>query len=389
MSPPLRVLLVDPSLFSAPYDRALGAGLAHEGLEVELLGRPLRPGERSFEDEPFRFAPRCYPLAEGAAARLPAGLRLPLKAVEHLVALTQLERRVRRRPVDVVHWLWLPWPLVDGWAIRRLRRLVAVVLTVHDRQPFQGAAVSPLQRRGRGAWKAADALVVHTAEAAAHLRAAGAEAHQILVVPHPPLALPADLQPSQFVPPVRTLVLFGELKPYKGLEVLLEALARTTTTQLRLIVAGRPRMEVAALVDRARAIGLGDRIEWRLHRLDEPELAEVLGRADAFVLPYLHADASGVLALVLALGRPVVASRVGAMAEVLEDGVSALLVPPGDVAALAHALDRLGDDRTASQLAHGTALALRQIGTWDAVAARHVGLYRKAIAQRLSRTIAP
>lgn len=389
MTTRLRVLLVDPSLFSAPYDRALAAALVKQGIDVELLGRPLRQGERSFAGEPFRFTPRCYQLAEGAAARLPERLRLPLKAFEHLLALTALERRLRRHPVDVVHWLWLALPVLDGWVLRRLRRRIAVVLTVHDREPFQGAAVSRLQRRGRESWKATDALVAHTEQAAAYLRAAGADTHEILVVPHPPLELPAGFEPSAFAAPVRTLVLFGELKPYKGLEVLLEALAQTTTPQLRLVVAGRPRMEVAALVDRARTLGLADRIEWRLHRLDEAELADVLGRADAFVLPYLHADASGVLALVLALGRPLVASRVGAIAEVLEDGVSALLVPPGDVGALAQALDRLVDDGTASKLALGTAEALRRIGTWEAVAASHVGLYHKVLAQRLSRTITP
>lgn len=389
-----RVLLVDSSLFSAPYDRALASALAHQGaegggVEVELLGRPLRPGEPSFAGEPFAFTATCYRLAEGPAASLPAVVRLPLKAVEHVVALAALELRLRRREVDVLHLQWLALPSIDRWLVRRLRRWVPVVLTVHDREPFQGAASSSLQRTRHHVWQLADALVVHTAATAAHLRALGADPERLLVVPHPPLALPPGLVPSPFSAPVQTIVLFGELKPYKGLAVLLEALAQSPAQHLRLIVAGRPRMEVASLVGRARALGLGDRIEWRLHRLAEPELAEVLGRADAFVLPYLQADASGVLALVLALGRPVVASRVGTMAEVLDDGVSGLLVPPADPGALALALQRLTDDATAERLALGAGQALQKLGTWEAVAESHVALYRRLIAERVSRTTPP
>ncbi len=387
-SPAPRVTMIDPSLFTAPYDRALAAALAARGAAVELLGRPLRPGEPSLAGGGFAFDPCFYRLAEGAAARLPERLRAPLKALEHLAGTAGLPRRLRGNRPDVVHLQWLPLPWWDARIVRRLQRLAPVVLTVHDTEPLRGAPSSSLQLGGGTAWRAADALVVHTAAGANRLRRAGIPDDRVHVVSHPPLPLPAGCTATPFRPPVRTLVVVGELKPYKGLDVLLGALGRLGPgAPLRLLVAGRPRMDVEPLRRLAHELALGGRVEWRLRRLDDTELAEVLLAADAFVLPYRRADASGVLSLVLALGRPMLASRVGAMAEVLEDGGSALLVPPDDPAALAEALGRLTDDATATRLAASSGIALRRLGSWDQAAARHLELYRQLIADRTSRTM--
>jgi glycosyltransferase involved in cell wall biosynthesis len=179
---------------------------------------------------------------------------------------------------------------------------------------------------------------------------------------------------------VRTIVLVGELKPYKGLDVLIEAVGLLgTSSNQTFIIAGRPRMDLDVLRRRADSLGVGDRFEWFPTRLDDERLAEVLTRADAFVLPYHHADASGVLSLVLALGRPVVASRVGAMADLLDDGVHALVVPPSDAQALAGALSRLSNDGVAAKLAAGSTSALARLGDWETAADRHLELYHRLV----------
>lgn len=374
-SPPVH--LVDPSLFTGPYDRALAGALAETGIEVRLWGRPARPGE-------VRGAvqPAFYRFSEGASGRrLPERLRLGIKGAEHLLGMGRLARRVKADP-GIVHVQWLSVPWWDARILGRLARQHPLVVTVHDTAAILALPAGSRDRRAwRQVWSSASAVVVHTREAADRLERAGVAEHRIHVIPHPPLPLPPGLQPTPFRAPVRTLVLFGELKHYKGVDVALEALARTETDEgqrLRLIVAGRPRMAVKDLLRRAAVLDLDQRLEWHLHRLDDRQLARVLGRADAFLLPYRRIDASGVLSLVLALGRPVVASRVGAMAELLSSS-SGQLVPPDDPPALARALDELASDAAlATRLAARSREIAADLGTWHESALRHRRVYRKA-----------
>jgi glycosyltransferase involved in cell wall biosynthesis len=136
-------------------------------------------------------------------------------------------------------------------------------------------------------------------------------------------------------------VLFGEIKPYKGLDILIEAvaaLAAPVRRQLRVVVAGRPRMDIAPLASRIDVLGLGEQFELRLRRLTEEEMATLFAEADGFVFPYRQIDASGVYYLVKSLGKWLIASRVGIFAEEMSAEAQGTLVPPEDVPALAQAL---------------------------------------------------
>lgn len=129
----------------------------------------------------------------------------------------------------------------------------------------------------------------------------------------------------------------------KGLDILLEAMAMVAAgsgpaADLRLEVAGGPASCADELAARARALGLGDRVTF----LGEvPEAATVLAGWDFLVLPSRREGFGLVLAEAMAAGRPVIASRAGGIPEVVEDGKTGLLVPPGDAGALAGALARL------------------------------------------------
>ena len=136
------------------------------------------------------------------------------------------------------------------------------------------------------------------------------------------------------------MLLFGAMKPYKGIDVALRALA-ATEPPLRLLVVGPPSTDPTPWLGLSRRLGIAERVDWDPRFVPEAELDAVLGRAWAFVLPYRHADASGVLWRIAGLGRPIVASRVGGLAEELEHEHTGLLVPPEQPDALAAALQRL------------------------------------------------
>ena len=182
------------------------------------------------------------------------------------------------------------------------------------------------------------------------------------------------------------LVLFvGHLVPVKALDVLLRAwslLLRDSTVgaHVRLILIGEGT-ERDTLEQQARQLGIADRVAF-LGPKPQPEVADWIAAADLLTLPSHNEGSPNVVVEALASGTPVVASRVGGVPDLVDDGANGLLVPAGDAtalaAALAAALGRRWDPaRIASSIAHLTwpALGRRNHDVLAAVAteAAHAG----------------
>jgi len=168
---------------------------------------------------------------------------------------------------------------------------------------------------------------------------------------------PIELPPGR--PRIGTAV--GQLQRLKGVDHLLRAFAKVATTHATAIclVAG-DGSERGSLESLATALGIADRVHF-LGFLDEP--APLIAALDAYAAPSLSEGLGTATTEALALGIPVVATEVGGTGEQIEDGVTGLLVPPGDDEALAAALERLLDD-------HALASRLARAARED-VAARH------------------
>ena len=380
---PLSALLLDPSLFTPAYDAGLSAGLRQAGVRPLWLTRPLRTREEA-ELDPAECESAFYRRVESIAPAR-ARLRAVAKGASHLLDLASLLRRLARERADVVHLQWAVLPAFDAAAILAMRRHCPVVMTVHDTVPFNGERISLLQNKGFDLpLRAADRLIVHTKTALDNLRQRGLDAGKIRLIPHGPLPLKAEPS-AEALARTRserfTLVLFGQIKPYKGVDLLVEALGAlppALRSQGRVIVAGAPMMDVAPVLARAEALGLGPALEFRLGRLDHQDMADLFHEADGFVFPYRQIDASGVYFLLKPLGKWMVASRVGIFAEDLREGVDGALCEPGDVPGLAEAL--------------GEAFARRpnppprpDSEGWTAIGAATRRLYDEAIAERSRR----
>ena len=232
--------------------------------------------------------------------------------------------------VVVVHYTTVQAPVL--WAVARAAgrgaRVVAICANAvpHEARPGDRPLTALLMR-------AVDAAVVHTE---AERRALAALTNRpVAVAPLPP-HLP-DGPPRPRAPGVRRrLLFFGKVRRYKGLDVLLRALAHLDGVHLT--VAGEvypDATDVGRLIDR---FGLRDRVDVRPGYLPAERIPDLFASVDALVLPYRSATASQHVALANRHRVPVVATRVGNFPDVIDDGVDGLLCAPGDIADLTRAL---------------------------------------------------
>lgn len=388
----MKIAVIDPSLFTIPYDEALCEALAGIGCEPLLFGRRLRAGE--MRAGATRMEPFFYRLVERCQGVLPVRAFRMIKGGEHALDMRRLARRLSRQRPDIIHFQWAPLPVLDRHVIPWLRRIAPVVLTVHDTTPFNGSPNEALQEIGAvSIFAGFDHLIVHTETGKAQLAARGIASDAISVIPHGALRLPQATRPSgaEISRPEgegaeRTILAFGKIKPYKGIDLLIEAFAGVPPAQrsrARLRIVGEPFVPLEPMQARARELGVADRIVWEARYVGDDEIGGILGAADILAFPYRQIDASGVLMISLGYGKPILASAIGAFAELLRDGEHGRLVPPGDVAALRDALaDLLADPARAAAMGENVRSIASGVAGWPEIAGKTLTLYRRLIAER-------
>jgi glycosyltransferase involved in cell wall biosynthesis len=256
---------------------------------------------------------------------------------------------------------------------RALRR--RVVFHVHsgpgDVATFRGGlGAASVAFFGR-AFRAADVVVaVSSASARALEEAFGASG--IVVVPN--AAPPVEPEADRREPPAQALFLGGFANPVKGGEVLLEALTSPGASCVRVVLAGPGELPPAG----RRLVEAGEGIEWR-GWLAPAERDALLAEAGIFVLPSTSEGLPMALLEAISRGMAVVATGVGGVPDVVEDGESALVVPPGDPEALANALGRLAaDPELRTRLGRAARARAAELGP-DRLAERIDVLYRSLL----------
>jgi glycosyltransferase involved in cell wall biosynthesis len=158
-----------------------------------------------------------------------------------------------------------------------------------------------------------------------------------------PMPAVLDLKPTDLPPaPPYRLLFFGFVRPYKGLDIALEAMSELVARGLpvQLTVAGQFWGPVEPWRESVAAKGLGEVVDLRPGYLGDDELATLLASHHLVVAPYRSATQSAIVPVVHAAGRPIVATRVGGLVEQVTEGETGTLAPPEDAAALATAIER-------------------------------------------------
>lgn len=273
--------------------------------------------------------------------------RRPSEALLGLVwsaSRRRLVEAIRRFDPDV-----LLVPFIHLWARSiALDAHVPMVLCVHDPAPHPGLAGRVWHVIERRAVRSSAHLVLHSEAFVGELvRRYGVPRESITVAPLGPMSNYLDAPSSTQSPGSPVVLCFGRIEPYKGIDVLLDAVpairAAVPAVRIRIAGSGAPSAQVV----RARSLGIEFEDRW----VGDDEVPAMFGEAAVVVLPYVSATQSGVIPIAAAFGRAVVATNVGGLAEQIDGGRLGLLVRPGDSAALGRAvIALLQDSARASEL---------------------------------------
>lgn len=317
--------------------RAAGHEVVIESWRAQYPAR-LYPGQQTVEEaegEPFPATRRrlAWYRPDGWLA---AGCRLRRTDLVVFALIT---------PIQVPAYLAMLAALRAG--LRRRCRVVVICHNVlpHERRPGDVPLVRALLRRS-------DAVVVHSA-AQADLARSLASRIPITVAalpPHFPVA--AARSPAATSEAGVRLLFFGIVRPYKGLDVLLRALAGAPDS-VTLTVAGEFWGGTASTETLIAELGIGDRVTLRPGYVPASEIPARFAAADVLVLPHREATASQNALLAFAYGVPVITTTAGSLADQVRDGVDGLTVAPGDAEDLRRALVTVGEPGVAARLASG------------------------------------
>ena len=274
-------------------------------------------------------------------------------------AASWLRARKLARSSDLLVFPYVtPFLAIPQWCIGFGPRRVAVV--VHNALPHERM---PLEKSlARLAMRGSELLLTHGQGVADDLRGLGISA-DIEIVGMPPTL---EMQPSPMpVQPPLKLLFFGFVRPYKGLRVAIASVALLIDDgfDVRLTVVGDFWDAVEQYTAQIMDLGIEDRVHVKAGYVTDDELRQELAEHHIVVAPYLEDSLSGVVPLAFAAGRPVVSTLVRGVSEQVNDGVSGVLVTPGDPVALARGV--ITASERLSELAAG---ATASSTTWVSVA---------------------
>ncbi len=372
----MRVQLVDPAAYTPPYDFSLAGALAARGADVEVSTSRSPHGTPPPTDG-FTVSHDFYGLATDRDRSVSS--RRALRVAEHLPGMLR-HRRTAPRRADIVHYQWLTLEAADAFL---LAKGVPRVFTSHNVLRRGGGRLR--EQAARLVASHVDAIVTHTRSGAQELTERyGADPERVRVIPHGAFDYLTRLEhelplPDELAAVEGPVILsFGVLRPYKGIDVLLQAFEEIEGAELWIV--GRPWMDIAPL--RAAAARARGTVRFVDRFVPDEELPAYLRRADVVALPYRSIDQSGVLYTALAFGKATVASAVGGFREVGEEHDAVRLVPPGDPMELRIALaDLVAHPDARSAQAEKAAEAASGPYSWERAARETIALYEELLGR--------
>ena len=380
------IFVVDPSFFTLPYDNELCKALGTiSSLEVVLIGRPLRKGER-IKNENFVFLPLFFKTSENLKSsdnKFISTSAKYFKSIEYAFNWLKLLRLIRTKNPAVIHFEWLPLPPVDYVFLKKIKNLSKIIVTVHDTEPFHNQPTSSWQLRG---WlktlSLAETIIVHTKFSKNRLIQKNIPPSKIGIIPHGLLDFGTDhVGKTRNINYEFRILFFGAIKRYKGLDLLVEAFNRFKKTDDRkyiLTIVGKSHENASNLRTlHTNPEDCQKEIVWDLRFFNDEELPGILGSADLAVFPYRDIDGSGALMTAIFYEIPFICSDIDGFVEIVGRD-SILTFKKDSTASLADKLERVTSDIKILDKIKKEVLAVKsKVPSWIEIAEITKSIYEK------------
>ncbi len=370
----------------AHYTYCLADALSAAGADVTVItadqyefGRPAGFKVR----EAFKIR------GDGLGPRRPSHIRQLQKARSFYSGVRRLRRQVEKERPGIVHFQG-SLPYADWLFSRQLFASIKksggrVVYTAHNILPHERRKLHTLIYRH--IYLQADSLIVHAQDNLESLGAIEPGHRPATVIPHGDYAFFSDgagadkkqaRERLEIHEDVKTILFFGAIRSYKGLDTLIEAcgLIRGEVDKLRLVIAGNPLESFKKYEELIKNAGLSDQVHLRLEYIPNDEVGDYFLAADVVALPYKETYESGVIQIATAFGLPVVCTNTGGLTQYVEEARCGYLVEPGDHRALAKRLREVLSDRSlAEELGANGREFSRSHRSWDSIARQTLAVY--------------
>jgi len=374
----MKIAVIDPSGFTPPYDDQLCNALGSLDNEVKLFTRKLRKND-CFNQKHYSIDEHFYRLSESLSKS--NILTKYIKGFEHILNVFTLSSKLKEFAPDIIHFQWCSIPAIDSIYLSSYKKTAPIILTVHDTNAFHGNPTSKLQLFGWGnILKKFDHLIVHTNHSKQQLLNYEVVNDKISVVQHGIIELNKSKHiDSKIIEQKINILFFGNIKEYKGLDILLKAfdlLPVEVKEKSLLTIAGKnslPRGELERLINN---LSINNYINLRLEYIPDEEVDAIIKMANIIVFPYKDIDASGVLMLTLPYGKAIIASRLNAFTEIIRHQENGLLVKPDNVIELSRELEKLvNDGELREKLGAGCLETAKNIPSWENISKRTINIY--------------
>ncbi|MFZ2498253.1 glycosyltransferase family 4 protein [Methanosarcina sp.] len=275
---------------------------------------------------------------------------------------------------DIIHiqfphpWLCFFLPFLSKYKI---------VTTIHNVEPHIGSRSFDQNFAHNLHIKYSDALIVHgdlaKSELQNRLKESGLN-KDIFVVPHGDYSFFTEISNNINYVENNTVLFFGRIVEYKGLNYLIEAASQIVKEipNLKVIIAGSGKIENINVIEKLPYFEIFN------YYIENEDVGEFFQRSSVVVLPYIESTQTGIIPIAYAFKKPVVVTNVGSIPEVVEDGITGYIVPPRDSKSLANAIIKvLKDNKLRIQMGENAYTKMKEELSWDVIAEKTINVYKQ------------
>jgi len=278
---------------------------------------------------------------------------------------------------DIIHFLnEHPW---NNLILNNFSSKYKMVLTCHDPEPHVGERnkliLNIFKLNTLYQLKKVDSIIVHGNIMVKALDKQSIPVQKIHVIPH------GDYQfftnyPTNYEAD-NSILFFGRIKPYKGIQYLIQAesLISKAFTNYKIVIAGE-----GDISEYLKDIKNNDKFEIINNYINDSQVSALFHKCKLVVLPYIDASQSGIIPIAYAFKKPVVATNVGSISEIVDDEITGFLVPPKNSNALAEAIVKLLiDDELRMRMGENGYSKMKNELSWDIISEKTLKIYNQLL----------